>query len=114
MRSVVAPGDTGPLALEIFNDQFRGGSPKSIAVDGRRALVNLMDQVRRAEPAIALDVPAMPDRIKVAGIEFVEFAAAEQEAAELATTLRQLGRSEERRVGNEGVRTGRSRGSTSH
>src|SRR3546814_4464486 len=81
----------GPLSLEIFNDQFRGGSPKSFAVDGRRALVNLMDQVRRAEPAIAIDVPAMPDRIKVAGIEFVEFATDEQEAVELATMLRQLG-----------------------
>src|SRR3546814_2745849 len=75
MRAVVATGYTGPLSLEIFNDQFRGGSPKSIAVDGRRSLVNLMDQVRRAEPAIAIDVPAMPARIKVAGIEFVEFAA---------------------------------------
>src|SRR3546814_4819529 len=82
MRAVAATGYAGPLSLEIFNDQFRGGSPKSIAVDGRRALVNLMDQVRRAEPAIAIDVPAMPDRIKVAGIEFVEFAADEQEAAE--------------------------------
>ncbi|HEY9547952.1 MAG TPA: TIM barrel protein, partial [Kiloniellaceae bacterium] len=91
MRAVAATGYAGPLSLEIFNDQFRGGSPKSIAVDGRRALVNLMDQVRRAEPAIAIDVPAMPDRIKVAGIEFVEFATDEQEAVELATMLRQLG-----------------------
>src|SRR3546814_14529413 len=57
----------------------------------RSALVHRMDQVRRAEPAIAIDVPAMPDRIKVAGIEFVEFATDEQEAVELATMLRQLG-----------------------
>src|SRR3546814_886034 len=91
MRAVAATGYNGPLSLEIFNDQFRGGSPKSIAVDGRRALVNLMDQVRRAEPAIAIDVPAMPDRIRVEGIEFVEFTADEQEAAELGSLLGRLG-----------------------
>src|SRR5690606_8566195 len=91
MRAVAATGYSGPLSLEIFNDQFRGGSPRSIATDGRRSLVNLMDRVRRTEPAIAIDVPAMPDRIKVAGIEFVEFAADEQEAAELEALLGRLG-----------------------
>src|SRR3546814_14938386 len=98
MRAVAATGYAGPLSLEIFNDQFRGGSPKSIAVDGRRALVNLMDQVRPAEPAIALDLPAMRDRLKVAGIEFVEFATDEQE------------RSEERREWKAWGRTCRYRG----
>ena len=33
----------------------------------------------------------MPDRIKVDGVEFVEFAADETEAAELGTILRTLG-----------------------
>jgi 4-hydroxyphenylpyruvate dioxygenase len=50
MRAVAATGYAGPLSLEVFNDQFRGGSPKSVAVDGRRSLVNLMDRVQRAEP----------------------------------------------------------------
>ena len=63
MRAVAATGYDGQLSLEIFNDQFRGGSPKSIAVDGRRSLVYLMDQVARAEPGIAISVPQMPDRI---------------------------------------------------
>ena len=57
MRAVAATGYDGYLSLEIFNDQFRGGSPKSIAVDGRRSLVYLMDQVRREEPALAIDRP---------------------------------------------------------
>jgi len=91
MRAVAATGYDGPLSLEIFNDQFRGGSPKSIAADGRRSLVYLMDQVRRAEPDIAIDVPAMPDRIPVAGIEFVEFAANEAEAQRLAGMLESMG-----------------------
>src|SRR3546814_10301562 len=103
MRAVAATVYNGPLSLEIFNDQFLGGSPKSIAVDGRRALVNLMDQVRRAEPAIAIDVPAMPDRIRVEGIEFVEFAADEQEAAELGSLLGRLGFARAARHRNKGV-----------
>ena len=57
MRAVAATGYDGPLSLEIFNDQFRGGSPKSIAVDGRRSLIYLMDQVARAEPDVAIDGP---------------------------------------------------------
>ncbi|MCO5162656.1 MAG: sugar phosphate isomerase/epimerase and 4-hydroxyphenylpyruvate domain-containing protein [Mesorhizobium sp.] len=91
MRAVAATGYDGPISLEIFNDQFRGGSPKSISVDGRRSLINLMDQVRRAEPALQIEVPQMPDRIAVEGVEFVEFAANEQEAADLGKVLASLG-----------------------
>ena len=91
MRAVAATGYDGPLSLEIFNDQFRGGSPKSIAVDGHRSLVYLMDQVARAEPDIAIDVPALPERVAVSGVEFVEFAANETEAEELALLLRAWG-----------------------
>ena len=91
MRAVAATGYDGPLSLEIFNDQFRGGSPRSIAVDGQRSLVNLMDQVARAEPQVAISAPAMPDRIAVSGVEFVEFAANETEAEELASLLAAMG-----------------------
>lgn len=91
MRAVAATGYDGFLSLEIFNDQFRGGSPKSISVDGRRSLVYLMDQVRRKEPQTALDHPSMPDRIDALGIEFVEFAANEEEALELAALFRTMG-----------------------
>ncbi len=90
-RAVAATGYDGPLSLEIFNDQFRGGSPKSISVDGRRSLLYLMDQVMRAEPAIAIDMPGMPERVGVTGVEFVEFAADESEAEELAQLLMTLG-----------------------
>ena len=91
MRAVAATGYDGPLSLEIFNDQFRSGSPKSISVDGYRSLVHLMDQVKRQEADIAIDVPDMPDRINVSGIEFVEFAADERDAEQLGQILTQLG-----------------------
>ncbi|WPZ36335.1 bifunctional sugar phosphate isomerase/epimerase/4-hydroxyphenylpyruvate dioxygenase family protein [Thalassobaculum sp. OXR-137] len=91
MRAVAATGYDGVLSLEIFNDQFRGGSPKSISIDGRRALLNLMDAVGRSEPEIALTPPAMPAPISVSGIEFVEFTADEREASELTGLFRSLG-----------------------
>lgn len=91
MRAVAATGYAGPLSLEIFNDQFRGGSPKSISIDGRRSLVYLMDQVARLEPGIAIDVPAIPDRIHAEGVEFVEFAADEREAEELGRLFETMG-----------------------
>lgn len=91
MRAVAATGYDGFLSLEIFNDQFRGGSPRSIAVDGLRSLVYLMDQVRRTEPGVRIDLPEMPDRIETKGIEFVEFAANESEAEQLASMFRGLG-----------------------
>jgi len=91
MRAVAATGYEGYLSLEIFNDQFRGGSPTAISADGRRSLIYLMDQVKRAEPDIAMAVPAMPDRAEVEGIAFVEFAVDGSEAAELETLLATLG-----------------------
>lgn len=91
MRGIAATGYDGTLSLEIFNDQFRGGSPKFISVDGHRSLVYLMDRVRRAEPDIRITTPEMPNRIAVSGVEFVEFAADEEEAREIGGLLQVLG-----------------------
>ena len=91
MRAVSATGYDGILSLEIFNDQFRGGSPGTVARDGRRSLVYLMDEVQRAEPALTIDVPAMPGRARAEGIEFVEFAADEHGAETLSRLFRTLG-----------------------
>ena len=91
MRAVAATGYNGPISLEIFNDQFRSGSPRTIAADGHRSLVYLMDQVRSSEPDIAIEVPVLPPRVDVHGVAFVEFAADEAEAAALALHLRRLG-----------------------
>ena len=91
MRAVAATGYDGPLSLEVFNDQFRGALPRTIAQDGQRSLRWLMDRVARAEPAPAIDVPAMPDRVAARGVEFIEFATDPAEAERLAGLLRALG-----------------------
>ncbi len=91
VRAVAATGYAGPLSLEIFNDQFRGGSPKAIALDGHRSLVNLMDEVRNAEPNVVPQLAPLQPRVPVMGVSFVEFAAHDSEAPALRTMLGQLG-----------------------
>lgn len=91
MRAVVATGYTGPISLEIFNDQFRGGSPATIAKDGHRSLVALMDDVQRAEPTVKLNLPKMPARANVEGVSFVEFATRGDDADTLEAMLKTLG-----------------------
>ena len=91
MAAVAATGYDGYLSLEIFNDQFRGGSPRSIASDGQRSLIWLMDRVRRQEPEVGIAVPDMPERIVVEGVEFVEFATDGRHLAELEHLLSGFG-----------------------
>ncbi|MBB4576594.1 bifunctional sugar phosphate isomerase/epimerase/4-hydroxyphenylpyruvate dioxygenase family protein [Rhizobium lentis] len=89
--AVAETGYDGYFSLEIFNDQFRGGSSRLIAADGHRSLIYLGDQVRRMPNTRSFSAKTMPDRAIVKGIGFVEFSADEEEAAELVGILRTLG-----------------------
>ena len=91
MRAVAATGYDGPISLEIFNDQFRGGRPSALARDGYRSLVALMDDVRRTEPGIQIKLPDIPPRVAVEGVEFIEFATRGEEAEALTRMLRSMG-----------------------
>ncbi|AFL50722.1 4-hydroxyphenylpyruvate dioxygenase [Sinorhizobium fredii] len=90
-RAIAETGYDGYFSLEIFNDQFRGGAAKPIAADGHRSLVYLGDQVRRHPSAGSLTVAPMPGRAPVQRVGFVEFAAADDDAADLTAILRTLG-----------------------
>lgn len=91
MRAVMATGYSGPLSLEIFNDQFRAGLPRLVATDGHRSLIALMDRVRRAEPTVPVDLPAFPAAAPVERVEFIEFASAPNEAPALEELLAAAG-----------------------
>lgn len=89
--AVAETGYDGYFSLEIFNDQFRGGSTRSIAADGHRSLINLGDQVRRLPNAPQLSLISMPERTAVKGISFVEFSADEEGERDLVAILHTLG-----------------------
>src|SRR6185503_9408880 len=50
MTALQTTGFNGALSLEIFNDQFRAGSARSVAVDGYRSLLFMLDQLGAAPP----------------------------------------------------------------
>ena len=87
MEAVRATGYDGFVSLEIFNDQFRAGSPRAVAVDGKRSLIYLDDQVagRMGRPR------SLAPRSRCSGIEFIEFAVDEEAARGLEATVAALG-----------------------
>jgi 4-hydroxyphenylpyruvate dioxygenase len=87
LAPVLRAGYTGPLSLEIFNDDFRAAPPRQTASDGRRGLQFLEEQVAArlrdtappaassaAEPARRLELFAPPAVPTFDGVAFVEFA----------------------------------------
>ncbi|SMQ85448.1 4-hydroxyphenylpyruvate dioxygenase [Devosia lucknowensis] len=91
MRAVSATGYDGVISLEIFNDQFRAADSRAVAVDGQRSLLNLMDQVQRAEPQLAINLPAIAPPVEVERVEFVEFTADRHAAEPLVAMLGAMG-----------------------
>ena len=91
MQAVMATGYNGPISLEIFNDQFRGGAPDTIALDGYRSIIALMDDVRRVEPEADPGLPELPSPVTVRDTAFIEFAAQGTELTALETLLDTLG-----------------------
>jgi 4-hydroxyphenylpyruvate dioxygenase len=91
MAALQATGYGGPASLEIFNDQFRAGSARMVAIDGHRSLIHLLDQLRLAHgPAPNLPAP-LPDRSRVLGTEFIEFAIDEATLPRFSALLTGLG-----------------------
>jgi 4-hydroxyphenylpyruvate dioxygenase len=83
VAAAVRGGYQGPLSLEIFNDRFREWSASQIAVDGRRSLTMLEDQVGLSAE--------LSGRVEVSGVDFIEFAVHASEVASLGKFLSNLG-----------------------
>jgi 4-hydroxyphenylpyruvate dioxygenase len=83
-EAILKTGYDGYWSLEIFNDRFRAGSAFGVALDGQRSL-KLMHDIANHR------APAMPPRVTVQGVTFVEFAASDEEAAALGAMLTALG-----------------------
>ena len=85
MTALHQTGYDGLLSLEIFNDQFRAGSARSVAIDGHRSLIYLLDQMRNGR------APSLPPRARCLGTEFIEFALDEASEPAFNALLRGLG-----------------------
>src|SRR5215475_560186 len=91
MEALAATGYDRALSLEIFNDQFRAGSARSVAVDGHRSLLFLLDQLAARSGALAPAARGLPPRSQALGTEFIEFAADDHDAPRLEALFAGLG-----------------------
>ncbi len=95
LAKALEAGYSGPISLEVFNDDFRAIPNRSNAVDGMRSLLYLEEQVRRREtasPAIQrvelFHPPAVPT---LQGVAFLEVAVDHETGKALAKMLALLG-----------------------
>ncbi len=91
MEALADTGYTGVLSLEIFNDRFRAGSARSVAVDGHRSLLWLLDETARRRGRVPADRPLLPAATEVSGVEFIEFAADAPRRERFEALLQALG-----------------------
>ncbi|AMJ60271.1 bifunctional sugar phosphate isomerase/epimerase/4-hydroxyphenylpyruvate dioxygenase family protein [Bosea sp. PAMC 26642] len=91
MQALISTGFDGFLSLEIFNDRFRAGSARSVALDGHRSLLWLLDETARRIGKPVRGAPAMPPPARVEAVEFIEFAVVESERSQFERLLRALG-----------------------
>ena len=91
MKALVSTNYDGVLSLEIFNDRFRAGSARSVALDGHRSLLWLLDETARKLGRPLQGAVAMPAPAPVEAVEFIEFAIADTERADFQRLLSALG-----------------------
>ncbi|KLK93591.1 3-keto-5-aminohexanoate cleavage protein [Microvirga vignae] len=91
MLALHATGFDGLLSLEIFNDRFRAGSARNVAIDGQRSLIVMLDELRRRMGSTIPDLPELPQKAACSGVEFVEFAVDERNAVGFERILTGLG-----------------------
>ena len=81
-RTLLDAGYTGPLSLEVFNDEFRSAPARPTAQDGMRSLVWLESEAGAA---------TLPAAARFDGVDFLEFAVDATAGRELEARLRALG-----------------------
>ncbi len=91
MDALAVTGYDGHVSLEIFNDRFRAGSAHSVALDGHRSLIWLIDETarrfgRRIAGAVEMAPPA-----PVEDVEFVEFAVDDRDLPKFESLLTAMG-----------------------
>lgn len=91
MEALQATGFDGLLSLEIFNDQFRAGSARSVAIDGHRSLIGMLDELRLKTGKTVSGAPLLPPKNNCHGVEFIEFAVDETAAPRFEKLLAGIG-----------------------
>ncbi|HTZ37881.1 MAG TPA: VOC family protein, partial [Stellaceae bacterium] len=91
MAALQTTGFDGLVSLEIFSDRFRAGSARSVAIDGQRSLLFMLDNLRRTTGAAVRGIRPLPPAAAVQGVEFLEFAMDDASAGGFEAVLEGLG-----------------------
>jgi 3-dehydroshikimate dehydratase len=91
MAALQATGFDGLVSLEIFSDRFRAGSARSVAIDGQRSLLFMLDRLRQSTGVPVPRMRPLPPPSPAIGIEFLEFAIDDGSAGHFEAVLEGLG-----------------------
>jgi 4-hydroxyphenylpyruvate dioxygenase len=91
VRTVVDSGYSGPLSLEIFNDDFRSAPPRPTATDGMRSLMLIEEELSGEAPKAPARMLLPPVAPECKGFEFVEFAVDADTVPRLGALFQTLG-----------------------
>jgi 4-hydroxyphenylpyruvate dioxygenase len=91
MAALQATGFDGLFSLEIFNDRFRAGSARRVAIDGQRSLLFMLDELQQTAGVKVPGTSQLPSRSRVESLEFLEFAVDQASAAAFENVLQGLG-----------------------
>ncbi len=91
MRAVVETGYSGPFSIETLSARNHSDGARIAAQDAQRSLLYLGDQTRRMVKISKTNLPELPQKGVVQGVEFIEFTANAAEAETLGKLLYALG-----------------------
>lgn len=101
LHTALRAGYTGPISLEVFNDDFRASATRPTALDGMRSLLFLEEQVRQRmeqqkdaptpRPARRVDLFDPPPVPVFEGAAFLEFAVDGKARDDLAGYIAAMG-----------------------
>ncbi|GAA6208452.1 sugar phosphate isomerase/epimerase and 4-hydroxyphenylpyruvate domain-containing protein [Cognatishimia sp. WU-CL00825] len=87
VKVLARSGYAGSWSVARVNEQSPRPGGRTLARDGYRALVNLLDEVSKSDPDLSFDIPDMPPRVYTSGFEFIEFTADESSGKVLTGLL---------------------------
>ena len=80
-------GYTGAWSVALVNENSPRPGSRTLACDGYRALVSLLDDVSRDNRDLSFPIPDLPPRVYTSGFEFIEFAVDRASSTELTNLL---------------------------
>ncbi len=90
VRILARGGYSGAWVLDGPHSAQSQTSAEVVVNDGYRAMVNLLNRVRRREPDAVFDIPKLTERVYPTGFEFIEFAVQGDDAGALTDLLSSL------------------------